>query len=760
MAAHGYAAKFVAKQERKSGRSQSPDRLPRRQRSSSVSPPGVRPRSRTASPRSVPEALGPSNTAPKFCRVSLLKAVEELSMSGWGISEKDRAATRTWLRALQLEVLPDEEAQPLLTNPLRNGVLLCEVVGLLEGPMKNVSRCPRDVLSCRRNIHGAFQTLGMIPPGVDAASADHAGERQSSPGRRQSKQDDHLHSSMVWNVERILQGNNSTVWALLNFLRQKHPRAQLACQSELVVVDGNVMRSSLGTGECMVRSAEGDLRSPRSSPPRQAWREVQLPYDHACTCALEQTLMRWLAELGLVEASHVAQGLDSVMGRLADGTLLCELAAIMEGQPLRGTHSQAHTPALRHANIHRALDHLWAQRDMSRRYLRNPDALLRGERGACVGLLEDIHRLMDRMPRRPDVPKEGEQPYLKGTYVGIYGPLANHPAIPKPLTAQRGGISPTRPPWCSPSSRGEGPQAPAAPIDDASRRRSPAPRRRRAAPESTRSRSPSPVKQYRIVNKGAASPPPELPEPRAEERRAGSPARPAARAPHRPPPSPSRRSGGALSAPQPRAGADHAAWRHSPAVRMWAAPSEQTYPEAADAGAGDAVTEASDIRMSELVTALDRASPSRRAAVEANTQEGIASWVEALGVTVHPRWSLEAACKDGLLLCELVGKLQHKALPGVTAKPTSRASCLHNVRKALEVLRNKPNMAVTHLWSERAIVEGKPCVAAALLADMRRAYRQVWTSLTSLKKKAKGRRPSVGAAVPPRAAAGVAPGAS
>lgn len=61
------------------------------------------------------------------------------------------------------------------------------------------------------------------------------------------------------------------------------------------------MRSSLGTGECMVRSAEGDLRSPRSSPPRQAWREVQLPYDHACTCALEQTLMRWLAELGLVE---------------------------------------------------------------------------------------------------------------------------------------------------------------------------------------------------------------------------------------------------------------------------------------------------------------------------------------------------------------------------------------------------------------------------------------------------------------------------
>lgn len=44
--------------------------------------------------------------------------------------------------------------------------------------------------------------------------------------------------SLAWQMERVMQGNNDTVWALLTVLRQKHPRAKLACQSELVVVDG------------------------------------------------------------------------------------------------------------------------------------------------------------------------------------------------------------------------------------------------------------------------------------------------------------------------------------------------------------------------------------------------------------------------------------------------------------------------------------------------------------------------------------------
>jgi len=48
------------------------------------------------------------------------------------------------------------------------------------------------------------------------------------------------------------------------------------------------------------------------------------------------------------------------------------------------------------------------------RHLRDIDPLLRGERAALVGLLEDIHRLADKQPPRPEAQAEGEQPYLQG----------------------------------------------------------------------------------------------------------------------------------------------------------------------------------------------------------------------------------------------------------------------------------------------------------------------------------------------------------
>lgn len=138
-------------------------------------------------------------------------------------------------------------------------------------------------------------------------------------------------TGLAWQVERIMQGNSESTWGLLTFLRKHHPKAKLAVQSDVVVVDGgkplvvegvtddaipvfplsqhfacpvgNVMRTSVGTGESVTRSKDGQL-TPRSSPPRQLWREVRLPYDHAMTCAVEQSLMNWIHSLGLVDVSR------------------------------------------------------------------------------------------------------------------------------------------------------------------------------------------------------------------------------------------------------------------------------------------------------------------------------------------------------------------------------------------------------------------------------------------------------------------------
>jgi hypothetical protein len=104
----------------------------------------------------------------------------------------------------------------------------------------------------------------------------------------------------------------------------------------------------------------------------------------------------------------------------------------------------------------------------------------------------------------------------------------------------------------------------------------------------------------------------------------------------------------------------------------------------------------------------------------------LAKWIESLGIKLRSPFALEAPViqefSDGVLLCNIVGALEHKEIPGVTYKPKKMASYLHNIRKALEVLRKKKNMPMDHLWSEHEIQIGNAEVICALLEQMRRAY--------------------------------------
>lgn len=45
---------------------------------------------------------------------------------------------------------------------------------------------------------------------------------------------------------------------------------------------------------------------------------------------------------------------------------------------------------------------------------------------------------------------------------------------------------------------------------------------------------------------------------------------------------------------------------------------------------------------------------------------------------------------SGVLLCDLVSKLELKDIQGICRHPKSSASALHNIRKALQVLKFKP----------------------------------------------------------------------
>lgn len=87
--------------------------------------------------------------------------------------------------------------------------------------------------------------------------------------------------------------------------------------------------------------------------------------------------------------------------------------------------------------------------------------------------------------------------------------------------------------------------------------------------------------------------------------------------------------------------------------------------------------------------------------------------------TRSPAAELAAVCADGTLLCELVRVLEKKELVGVTWRPCSNASRLHNVGKALAAMRRQPAMSPMHLWCEKDVVAADEETVVGLLGDMR-----------------------------------------
>ena len=138
----------------------SPERVPRR-RSVKQGTEAARPNPRSRPHRGISDVRAEHRRTSEYSKAALANAVaEELGVLLAPLPPKEEETTRKWLRALQLEVdanyaysphillhtiimfcmsdmtyfvlvqvLSREETGQLLDNPLRNGVLLCEVVG-------------------------------------------------------------------------------------------------------------------------------------------------------------------------------------------------------------------------------------------------------------------------------------------------------------------------------------------------------------------------------------------------------------------------------------------------------------------------------------------------------------------------------------------------------------------------------------------------------------------------------------------------------
>lgn len=107
---------------------------------------------------------------------------------------------RRWLLNMGFALTDHGTAMPTLADPMRNGVLLCELVAFLEGtPISGYAQKPKSLDSARANFEAALTVLRRRP--------------QIPP-------------VYLWQTEELLKGTRDAVWGLLWHIKHAYPKAQ------------------------------------------------------------------------------------------------------------------------------------------------------------------------------------------------------------------------------------------------------------------------------------------------------------------------------------------------------------------------------------------------------------------------------------------------------------------------------------------------------------------------------------------------------
>jgi len=174
--------------------------------------------------------------------------------------------------------------------------------------------------------------------------------------------------------EKILRGDRDVIWGLLSTIRELYPQTEQQNKIPLHLLD---------TG---------------------------LPYSLPEIVNLEKSIINWLVNLHLIIKNDQEISLLDIEKRIRNGTLLCDLAAILHKnkQKVHGVISDPKSAATALANIRKAFELLRKLNKINRRYLWAEKEILNGDRGVILGLLEDLHKFYDGILEY----KLGTGPYL------------------------------------------------------------------------------------------------------------------------------------------------------------------------------------------------------------------------------------------------------------------------------------------------------------------------------------------------------------
>ena len=655
---------------------------------------------------------------------------------------------RQWLKSLSLHLPVDASTgsglgtgSPL-EDPLRNGVMLCSLVHRLlqlesQDEVKSGSDqgAQKDGKSGTPNL--AFNKRPMILKQA----------RENLELAMATLRCRNIPSVYLYSTEQILKGHEQIIWGLLYHLMQIFP-AVASCKPEFPVYSSSNMQG----------------------------------YTAAHNFRLEQSLLHWIASMGVLyitdpppddtttptstptsssmQVLHVPpEDMESpyVFPYIRNGTLLCDLVSAIEGPRLTGVFRNPKIKGTCLANLRKAMKALRQKKGMSKVYLDMADLVYNGDKVVILALLEDMHRYYNGIPPRTHLIQKGDAPYIVARPTAqVSRPNANSGKIGNSAGSSSANVHlQATELWASvpyPSSFNsfEPPTAPPEPFLPSTQL------------QTSLLPSPSKLKEQHDQQSGrpGARPQP-MPSTNLQMQKDVSAGRFASPQPVRPSPSvmQSLQMQGLLAAASgwPGSGASS-----TPLTSTDASPSEGsatglgrntsgssafTHPINPHPGSAGAVTRSSSAPSvsSQGQTTLSRATPDlqgpserrpssrlraapeRRVATPREDKSHVhtlTKWLQFLGIYPTPCLvgpKLEAFY-DGTLLCHIVGILSHETLKGVEWKPKSKASMLHNLHKAIEVLQKNKHIMLDWLFLAQDLHEGKPEAVISLLSSMKRAY--------------------------------------
>jgi len=274
------------------------------------------------------------------------------------LDEEKERITRLWLKSLNLTVLSIQESEDMLKNPYRNGLLLCELIEILENiriPNKIIK--PIAVRQAQQNIQKALRYLFKAKP-------------YSFPT---------YFIDSIECIQAILRGQRNAIWGLLNSIREAYPQTEPRNQPYLHLIG------------------------------------IELPYSVDKLRRLEISILVWLKALGVIpmkrnEDNRLVSILE-IEHEIRNGTLLCEIAQILSGQHLHGIFKNPKTDATSLTNIRKALDCLRSLPRINPKYLWKEKEIFSGDRSTILGLLEELHKYYDGV--------SNDKSFV-GPYLGLY----------------------------------------------------------------------------------------------------------------------------------------------------------------------------------------------------------------------------------------------------------------------------------------------------------------------------------------------------